>query len=395
MSEQDQRPSAEAEAPNDQRNQEDAAAPKKSPLKNPRVRIILLLILAAVVVLGGLWFARYQTRGKYLQSTNDAYIQADAVIVSSRISGYVEQVLVAENQQVKAGQPLLRIDARDYRAQAQQAQAQIDVAAANAQGVRAQINEQGAAIDQARAQLAAAQSTLAFARSEVARYTPLAASGAETRERLAQLRDQARQAAAQVATARAGLEAAERRVGTLRTQITQAQSQGRAAQAQLAAANVNAGSSILRASSDGRIGDRTVQPGQLVQPGVRLMSIVPNQLYIEANFKETQLGLMRVGQPVIVHVDALDGVEIHGRVESFSPGTGAQFSLLPPQNATGNFTKIVQRVPVRIAVDVGPETRKLLLPGMSVEVEVDTISAKGAREAIEREQKAHNEARGK
>ncbi|MBB5709902.1 HlyD family secretion protein [Sphingomonas xinjiangensis] len=396
MSEQDQRPSALADAPNDQSTQEDAAPAKKSPLKNPRVRIILLLIVAAILVFGGLWFARYQTRGKYLQSTNDAYVQADAVVVSSRISGYVERVLVVENQRVKAGQPLLQIDARDYRAQAEQAQAQIDVAAANAEGVRAQIREQGAAIDQARAQLAAAQSALTFARSEVARYTPLAATGAETRERLSQLRDQARQAEAQVATARAGLDAAQRRVGTLRTQIAQAQSQGRAAQAQLAAANVNATSSILRASRDGRVGDKTVQPGQLVQPGVRLMSIVPDQqLYVEANFKETQIGLMRVGQPVTVKVDALDGVEIHGRIESFSPGTGAQFSLLPPQNATGNFTKIVQRIPVRIAIDLGPTARKLILPGMSVDVEVDTIAAKGQREAIEREQKAHNAARRK
>jgi len=396
MSEQDQRTSAEADANNDQTNVEDAAPPKKSPLKNPRVRIILLLIVAAILVFGGLWFARYQSHGKYLQATNDAYIQADSVVVSSRISGYVERVLVAENQQVKAGQPLLQIDARDYRAQAEQAQAQIDVAAANAQGVRAQILEQGAAIDQARAQLSAAQSALTFARSEVARYTPLAATGAETRERLSQLRDQERQAAAQVATARAGLDAAQRRVGTLRTQITQAQSQGRAAQAQLAAANVNATSSILRASRDGRVGDKTVQPGQLVQPGVRLMSIVPDQqLYVEANFKETQIGLMRVGQPVTVTVDALDGVEIHGRVESFSPGTGAQFSILPPQNATGNFTKIVQRIPVRIAIDLGPTARKLILPGMSVDVTVDTIAAKNQREAIEREQKAHNEARSK
>src|SRR4051812_27132844 len=128
MSEQDQRTSAEADAHNDQTNAEDAAPPKKSPLKNPRVRIILLLIIAAILVFGGLWFARYQSHGKYLQATNDAYIQADSVVVSSRISGYVERVLVAENQQVKAGQPLLQIDARDYRAQAEQAQAQIDVA---------------------------------------------------------------------------------------------------------------------------------------------------------------------------------------------------------------------------------------------------------------------------
>jgi len=361
--------------------------------KSRRVGFILLIIAIIALIGGGLWYMRYQTHGQYMQSTNDAYIQSDAVIVSSKIAGYVEKVLVADNQDVRAGQPLLQIDARDYRAQAAQFQAQIDVARANAQGVRAQIHEQGAAIDQARAQLAAARSSLAFARNEVVRYTPLAATGAETREHLSQLQNQERQAAAQVRQAEAALSSAERRVGTLNTQVGQALSQGRAAEAQLAAANVNLASSLIRASIDGRIGDKTVQIGQFVQPGVRLMSIVPvERLYVEANFKETQLALMRVGQPATIKVDALDGVELQGKVTSVSPGTGAQFSLLPPQNATGNFTKIVQRVPVRIAIDAGPKARSLLLPGMSVTVTVDTRSAKADREAIEQEEEARRKA---
>lgn len=383
----------ETERDNAETDTEDASA-KASPAKKRRIRLILIAVALIVVVLGVLFYLRYETRGKYLQSTNDAYIQADSTVVSARISGYVDRVFVAENQTVKAGDPLLEIGARDYQAQAEQARAQIGVAAANAEGVRAQIREQQAGIDQARAQLASAESNLQFARSEVVRYTPLAASGAETGERLAQLRNQARDAAAQVATARAALTSAQRRIGTLQAQIGQANSQAKVAQAQLAAADVNVNSSIIRAATDGRIGDKTVRVGQLVQPGVRLMSIVPTQrLYVEANFKETQLGLMRVGQPVELRVDALDGVVIHGKVESFSPGTGAQFSLLPPQNATGNFTKIVQRVPVRIAIDAGPQTAKLLLPGMSVDVEVDTISARGARQQIEQEQKAYNKGR--
>ncbi|PXA98623.1 multidrug ABC transporter permease [Nostoc sp. 3335mG] len=367
---------------------------RTSPLKNPRVRLILLAVLVVLLVGGGLWYWRNQTYGKYQQSTNDAYVQSDAVIVSSKLSGRVERVLVTDNQWVRKGDPLVEIDGREYQAQVSQAEAQIGVADANAEGVRAQIREQQAAIDSAEAQLAAATSSHAFARNEVARYAPLAASGAETGERLAQLRDQERQAAAQVASTRAQLVAARRRVGTLSAQIGQAQSQRRAAEAQLSAAGVNQGATVIRASVDGRVGSKTVQPGQFVQPGVRLMSIVPvQQIYVTANFKETQLGLMRIGQPVSVSVDALEGVRIHGRVESFSPGTGAQFSLLPPQNATGNFTKIVQRVPVRIAIDVGPETRKLLIPGMSVEVSVDTRSAKGARGAIEREQEQRTKGR--
>lgn len=375
-------------------SQDDAETKKASPLKNPRVRIILLLVLAAAVIGGVLWYVRYESVGKFMQATDDAYIQADAVTIAPKVSGYVDQVFVADNQAVKAGQPLLRIDARDYRAQAAQVEAQIDVARANAEGVRAQIREQQAAITKAQADLTAARSDAAFAHAEVARYQPLAASGAETRERLSQLQNQARQADSQVAAAQAALTSANRRVGTLQAQVQQARAQGEASRAQLTAANVNLGATVLRASIDGRVGDKTVRVGQFAQAGTRLMSIVPvKQLYVEANFKETQLGLMRVGQPVTLEVDALPGVDIKGHVQSVSPGTGAQFSLLPPQNATGNFTKIVQRIPVRIAIDAGPETRALLVPGMSADVTVDTRSAKGAVKRIREEQDQHNERR--
>lgn len=367
---------------------------RPSPLNNPKVRIGLLVGGVLLLIGGGFWFYNNQTFGKYQQSTNDAFLQSDAVIVSSKLSGYVDRVYVAENQQVRKGDPLLRIDARDYAARAAEAQAQIGVADANAQGARAQIREQHAAIEQAASQVAAAQSRLRFARGEVARFAPLAATGAESGERLSQLRDQENQAAAQLRSMQAQLTAAQRRVGTLEAQVGQSASQRRVAEAQLNSANVNVGSTLIRASADGRIGDKSVRVGQFIQPGVRLMSVVPVQsLYVVANFKETQLALMRVGQPVSLHVDALDGVEIHGRVESLSPGTGAQFSLLPPQNATGNFTKIVQRVPVRIAIDPGPRTRQLLLPGLSVEVSVDTRSARDEREAIEREQEQRTQGR--
>jgi len=373
---------------------EEDPARKPSPLKNPRVRVVLLVVVLVAIAGGLMWYLRYSSYGRYQQSTNDAFIQSNAVVVSSKVSGYVERVLVADNQQVRAGQALVEIDPRDYRARAEQYQAQVNVAQANAAGVQAQVREQAATIDQARAQLKAAESSLAFAHGEVVRFTPLAASGAETHERLAQLRDQEKQAAAQVATARASVTGAERRVGSLEAQIGQARAQGKAAEAQLASANVDLGYAVIRASSDGQVGNKTVQPGQFVQPGVRLMSIVPvHNLYINANFKETQLGLMRVGQPVRVKVDAIEGVELHGHVESIAPGTGAQFSLLPPQNATGNFTKIVQRIPVRVAIDPGPEARRLLVPGMSVEVTVDTRSARGAREVIEREQRDSEAAR--
>lgn len=371
-----------------------AAEAKQSPLKRKGVRLVILAVAIVLLVLGGSWFANYWMVGRYLQGTDDAYVQADAVIVSPKIGGYVEQVFVADNQAVKAGDPLFSIDPRDYRSRVAQAQAQIDVANASAQGLVAQIAEQQAAVDSARARLVSAESDLRFAKTIRDRYEALAATGAESRETFAEKRSQFERAEAAVAGRKADLVSAQRRVATLQAQVGQARAQAEGGVAQRASADVDLGSTLVRASIAGRVGNKTVQRGQFVQPGTRVMSVVPlDQLYITANFKETQVGLMRVGQPVRIEVDALEGVELHGRVESFAPGTGAQFSLLPPENATGNFTKIVQRVPVRIAVDAGPETRALLLPGMSVHVSVDTRSAKGAIDKIAREQKALEQAK--
>jgi len=342
---------------------------------SPRARFILRALLGLAVLVILIWVLYYQFCGKYLESTNDAFVYADSVTVAPKVSGYVEQVLVADNQSVKAGQPLVKIDPRDYAAQTAQFQAQIDAAAASVDAARAQQAEQKAAIAQARAQLSAAEEDARFARAEVERYTPLAASGAETRERLTTLRNQSAQANATLLSRRAALEAAQLRVQSIQAQVRQAQAQGETARAQFDAASVNLNSTEIRASMDGRIGDKQVRVGQFVSAGTRMMTVVPTDFYITANFKETQIGLMRAGQPAVIKVDALSGTTFKGHVESISPGTGAQFSLLPPQNATGNFTKIVQRVPVRIAVDAAPEDRKVFVAGLSVTVEVDTKAA--------------------
>jgi len=365
------------------------APTKQSPLNSRKVRLGLLIGAILLAAAGLWWYLDYESRGKYMQGTNDAYVQADSVVIAPKVAGYIDRVFVSDNQAVRVGQPLVLLDPRDYRAQASQIQAQIEASRATANTVRSQVGEQQAALAQAQAQLNAADSDVAFASQEVARYQPLAATGAESRERLAQLRNQLRQAQAAAATRRAAVVAAQRRFGTLDSQIDQALSQARAGQAQLEAANVTLESTTLRASIGGRVGDLAVRVGQFVQPGTRLMTLVPvDKLYIEANFKETQLGLMRVGQPAVIEVDALPGVELRGHVASFAPGTGAQFSVLPPQNATGNFTKIVQRVPVRIAVDATPQVRKLLVPGMSVDVTVDTRSARGELERVREAQEA-------
>ena len=366
-------------------------APRRSRL-SPRARVILPALAIAALIALTFWLVHYETIGKYLESTDDAYIKADAVTVSPKVAGYVEQVYVNDNQDVRAGAPLVRIDQRDYKAQSAHDQAEIDVATASADNIRASIHEQEAAIDQARAQLSRTKADAQFASGEVQRYTPLIATGAETHEKLISLRNQATQATSSTAAQAAALVAAERRIATLQAQIRQADAQGEAARAQLAAADINLDSTLIKASEDGRIGDKSVRIGQFVTQGTRMMSVVPLQaLYITANFKETQLGLMRPGQPASIDVDALPGVSLKGHVESVSPGTGAQFSLLPPQNATGNFTKIVQRVPVRIAIDAGPDARRVLVPGLSVTVTVDTIAARDELERIRHQEEARGQ----
>ncbi|WP_034292749.1 HlyD family secretion protein [Herbaspirillum sp. RV1423] len=345
---------------------------------NPRARFVLRALLTAALLLVAAWFVYYQLRGKYLESTNDAFVYADSVTVAPKVSGYVEHVYVADNQDVKAGQPLVRIDPRDYAAQSSQSKAQIDAAAASEDASKAQLQEQKAAIAQAQAQLASAEEDARYAASEVERYTPLAASGAETRERLTTLRNQAAQAKSTVASRRAALEASQLRMHSIEAQIRQAQAQGETARAQYDAANVNLGATEVRASVAGKVGDKQVRVGQFVSAGTRMMTVVPTDFYVIANFKETQIGMMRTGQPVTIRIDALPGARFQGHLDSISPGTGAQFSLLPPQNATGNFTKIVQRVPVRIAVDASAEDRKVFVAGLSVTAEVDT----GAKEQV-------------
>ena len=179
---------------------------------------------------------------------------------------------------------------------------------------------------------------------------------------------------------------AQTQIAATTAQIAQARAQLEAAKASAQQSRLDLDNTVVRSALAGNVGDRTVRVGQYVQPGTRMLTVVPVQSsYIEANFKETQIGRMRIGQPVTLHVDALPGADLHGTVDSFAPGTGSQFALLPPENATGNFTKIVQRVPVRVRVDTGPETRSVLLPGLSVTVEVDTRSARDRDARIEAE----------
>jgi membrane fusion protein (multidrug efflux system) len=390
----DDQPPSEEKDKGGQDKKQDEVNQKPSKLKDPKVRIGLLILGLLVVIAFAVWFTWYWTTGRYRQSTDDAFLQADQVQVSSKIAGYVQEVLVRDNEQVKAGQPLVRINPQDSHAAADQARAQVAQGEASVLQIDAQIRQQRAQIAVADAQVLGARTTLAHAQTQVDRYEPLTRLGAQTAEELTQMRQSRDQAAAQLASARAQRESAVRQIDTLRAQTVVAKAQIDAAQAQLRKADADLSDTLLRSSIDGRVGNKTVQVGQYVQASTRLMTVVPVQsLYVVANFKETQIGLMRVGQPVSIELDALNGETLQGTVESFSPGTGAQFALLPPQNATGNYTKIVQRVPVRIRLEDEPEARKVLVPGLSAVVTVDTIGTKPAKKRVKEEAKENKDAR--
>ena len=362
--------------------QMDASAAKTG----TRRRALLLSAGAILLIVSAVWGLRWWTVGRFIESTDDAYLQADSVTIAPKVSGYVAEVYVADNQSVKAGQALVRLDKRQYQAVLEQANATIAARRADIERGAAELLQQQASIAQARAQLQGARSAESHAIEEVKRYEPLVATGAETKEKLADLQNERAQAAATVAANIAAVQAAERQPAATQAQIDQARAQLEAAEASFRQAQLDTQDTVIRSTLDGRVGDRTVRVGQYAQPGTRLMTIVPVQdVYLEANFKETQIGLMRAGQPATIHVDALSGIDLHGTVVSFSPGTGSQFAMLPPQNATGNFTKIVQRMPVRIHIDAGQETRQVLVPGLSVTVHVDTRGGRDSAKRLQRE----------
>ena len=359
-----------------------ATAPARSGAK----RTILILLGLAALVAAAVWLGHWWVVGRFIESTDDAYLQADSVTIAPKVSGYVTDVYVADNQAVKAADPLVKLDARQYQVALDQAQATIDARTADIEHAQAQIEQQRANVAQAQAQQEVAQVSLRHANDEVARYAPLAATGAETTERLAELKSERDKAQATLAADAAAVTSARSQISALNAQLSQARAQLEAARANAAQSQLDLDNTVVKSALAGRVGDRTVRVGQYVQPGTRMLTVVPVQrTYLTANFKETQIGRMRAGQPVELHVDALPGHTLHGVVDSFSPGTGAQFALLPPENATGNFTKIVQRVPVRIRLETGPETRSVLLPGMSVTVDVDTRSASEDDRRIDQE----------
>ena len=347
-------------------------------------RIALVLALLSGTAAGAYYGHDYWTTGRYLESTDDAYVKADSTIVAPKVSGYIAEVLVGDNQKVGAGQLLARIDDRDFKAALDQARADVAASDAAVQNLQAQLELQQPVIEQQAAAVEAAEAGLKFAQEEQARYEGLMKTGSGTVQRAQQTDAALREKTAQLQREKSGLIAANKRLGVLTTEQAKAVAQLNRAHAAEQQAALNFSYTRITAPIDGTVGARSLRAGQFVQAGTQLMAVVPlDAVYVVANFKETQLTHMRSGQPVEVRIDSFRGTTLKGHVDSLSPASGLEFALLPPDNATGNFTKIVQRVPVKVVLD-GHSLNGLLRPGMSAEPVVNTKASVLA----ERERKA-------
>ena len=338
-----------------------------------RRKVVAAAALLAVLAGGGWYGHYYWTAGRYLVSTDDAYVGAKNTTLAAKVSGYVEAVVVDDNAHVHTGDVIAKIDDGDYRLAVDSARGKVMTQQATIERIGKQIEAQRAAIDQAKAQLASAGAAATRAELELARQQALAARDYASKQALEAAQAGKAQTAASVQGAQAAVEAAEANTQVLQAQQEEAARTLKELNTALAKAERDLSFTVIKAPMDGVVGNRAMQVGDYVQPGQRLASLVPlGAVYVDANFKETQLGRIQPGQPVKIALDALGGRKIDGTVVSVAPASGSVFSLLPPDNATGNFTKIVQRVPVRIEVPFELAEKGVLRPGMSVIVDVDT-----------------------
>jgi membrane fusion protein (multidrug efflux system) len=356
----------------------DAPAPDVGQRASRRLKLKPLL-LGAVAVLGiaaaAQFGLQYWRVGRFMVSTDDAYVQADSTAIAPRVSGYIDQVLVADNQNVKAGQVLARIDDRDFQTALRIASADRLTAETEIANIDAQLGLQQSNIDQASAQVEAATASLTYARQDQARFGELARTGAGSTQQAQQTSSILLQRQAALRQAQASVVGARQQVAVLNAARAKAEAQLERAQGAEQQARLNLSYTVITAPIDGVVGARSLRVGQYVQAGTQLMAVVPlGAVYVVANYKETQLTDVQPGQPVTITVDTFPGKTITGHVDSIAPATGLQFALLPPDNATGNFTKIVQRIPVRIQLDPQVLAEGILRPGMSVEPDIDTRS---------------------
>lgn len=336
-------------------------------------RLAIGLALVAVIGGSGYYGYRYWTVGRFVESTDDAYLEADYTTIAPKVSGYIAAVLVDDNERVDAGQMLARIDDRDFVTGLAEATSNVATAEDEIKNLEAQIQLQHSIIAQSEADIRAAEAALVFSSADSNRYRTLARTGFGTVQRAQQAEADFREKTAAKAHSRAVLVAAQQQIVVLQTAQAKARSQlifARSAQHQ---AELNLSYTRIVSPIKGTVGARSLRVGEYVQAGTQLMAIVPlHAVYVVGNFKETQLTYVRPGAPATIEVDSFPGTTFTGRVDSLAPASGLEFSLLPPDNATGNFTKIVQRVPVKIVFNERGPLAGLLRPGMSVEASIDT-----------------------
>jgi len=356
------------------------AAPAVVQEPKKKKRGFLLPIIALALLGGAGWYGyNWWIDGRFMVSTDDAYVEGDIAVISPKVSGYVAKVNVIENQAVKAGDPLVTLDDGDYQLAFQKAQAAIESAKLAVSRIDAQIVGGEAAVKQSQAQQGALEAAVRGAEINEKRATSLQQSSVGTAASLDSAQIALEQARANLVAGQAAVSSAQANIGLLHAQRDEAVNTIRTQELARDQAQRDLNFTILRAPYDGVIGNLAVQTGDLVSVGKRLASLVPlTELYIEANFKETQLAHLEPGSKVRVHVDAFDEHTVEGTVVSIAPASGAVFSMLPPENATGNFTKVVQRVPVRISIPKDVLEREHLRAGLSVVVDVDTRTAPGA-----------------
>ena len=345
----------------------------------------ILIGLGAVALLAGLWFGwQWWTNGRYFESTDNAIIQSDITVIAPKVAGYVATLPVAENQAVAKGDVIMTIDDSDFRAAVAAAAANLAAQDAAVTQAEAAITQQGAALHQLEASVQMAQAEIDRSAADLKRYEELKKTQAASNQRYEQALSDERKAEAALAEAQASLQTGQAQLGVLEAARQQTLAQVQTAEAQLDQAKLDLANTMIYAPVDGVVGNRGAEVGAYLRAGAQAMVVVPlAQVYVVANFKETQIEEIRPGQEVTITVDAYPDLELKGTVESFAPASGALFSLLPPENATGNFTKIVQRLPIRIGLVVPAELSSSLMPGLSVEVAVDTRTGDHSRQLTE------------
>lgn len=351
-----------------------AEAPMAEAAKSGSRKKMILSGLVTLALFAALGFGTYYMLvGRYITSTDDAYVRANATTIGARVSGHIQSINVADNAKVHAGDLLVQIDDGDYRLAVESARNKVATQEATLARIDRQITAQQSAVEQASAQVTSADAATKRAEADFVRQQELTSKGFASKATFDLSQATRDQAVAAVKSAQAALDAAQANVDVVKAQRNEAAGQLQELKTALAKAERDLSFTAIRAPVDGVFSNRMSNAGDFIQPGQRLGNLVPlDAVYIDANFKETQLARLRPGQHVKISVDAISDRKIDGVVESVSPASGAVFSLLPPDNATGNFTKVVQRVPVRIRIPTDVAKENLLRAGMSVEVSVDT-----------------------